>query len=142
MKRLKAFSLIFISFCIGVATTYVVTPKQPNIVVLYPEEYIKTVAHTDGDYSNATLLFKDSQKDIAYYTWDSGKAPVSVGDSIVDSSGGTATVIDVTIEGFLLKPIDLTPQAGMSGTTVFKDEIGVGLVSAVKADGSIYCIWK
>lgn len=115
---------------------------QFDFVILIPQSYVKTVAHLDSEYPRASLIFKDFEKDTAYYSWNDGESPVSINDIVYDSDGRTGVVIDVLVDGFLIEPKDMIPSAGMSGTSIFCNGIPIGLVSSVKANGNLYCIWK
>lgn len=138
----RVFSSIFINLFCFVAGTLLATLVHFDCVFLLPESYVKTVAHQDIDYAGASLLFKDTTRDVAYYSWNTGSAPLSIDDTVYDSDGRAGIVVDVLADGFLIKPIDMVPTAGMSGTSIFINDTPIGLVSSVKANGNLYCIWR
>lgn len=134
--------MIFINLACFIAGILAASTLQFDYIVLAPESYVKTVAHLDVSNANVSLLFKDAKKDIAYYSWNSGFPAVSINDTVYDSDGRAGVVVDVLVDGFLVEPEDMIPTAGMSGTSIFIDDTPIGLVSSVKANGNLYCIWR
>lgn len=138
------FNLKYISaLLLGVTLGISYMNCQPKILQLQPAtEVYKEVAHiSPTEFSNATLIYTDSESDISYYVANDRIQRIYEGAVVRFENGSTGYVREAVLRGMYVGITDSDVHAGMSGTPVwFGDEI-VGYVSSLQDSTTLYCIW-
>lgn len=135
--------LLIVSWFIAVILGTLLLINEPT----YPEisssdEVIKTVAHVNLDPDKYKRIYTDNEHDIAYwlYTGDIN-SPHKVGDKVYVKDL-TLEIKSVDAHGFTMS-YDSSIGVGMSGSSVYdKDGNAIGIISYVKVDHYVYCIWS
>lgn len=138
------YSLRYISFfMLGMLAGWICRSASAKPVALeVATEVYKEVAHiAPTQYANATLIYTDTENDVAYYIADERLQNTQKGEKLLLDNGECVTVVEKDLHGFYVDVKDTTVRAGMSGTPIWKNNEIIGYVSSLHNQNILYCIW-
>lgn len=115
--------------------------KQPIIQYVNNTDIVKTVGHISLDDS-FEKIYTDVDNDIAYYRYPCNSHLLNIGDTVYTCNDDTVTVTATDVYGFYVTCED-SFYPGMSGTAIRNSNgQGVGYVSELLDNDTVYCIWR